>query len=175
MSHTQDCACFVCAVTKRLPWRGSRNEMAAELLARVERQDLLIEQMRNEAYDLATRLEASRRRNTGLCGEIAALQNALAQAQTLIAAVPVRNVPQGIAAHLGGVSNVESMAACLFAEFHGIHFKRGREALSGAIERVQLRWNSMAAAAIDHFDYLRWHSDAAPTAANDPAFLTLSR
>jgi hypothetical protein len=130
-----------------LAWSADR-KLADEYTALIRKQAVAL-------HEQEVALEASRQRNRGLIAEVANLRMALAQAQTLIAAgLPERNkMAAALVSDLGCADNLNSMAACLKSETNGSDFS---EALAEIEETMSPFWLRLAAAAIVHFDHLKW-------------------
>jgi hypothetical protein len=131
--------------------RSLERKLADEYTALIREQAVAL-------HEQEVALEASRQRNRGLIAEVASLRMALGQAQTLIASgLPERNkMAAALVCDLGCAENLASMAACLKSEADGSEFS---EALAEIKRSMTPFWMRMAAAAIGHFDHLKWGQD----------------
>jgi len=68
--------------------------------------------------------------------------------------LPRRAEANSVAEELNTPDNVKSMAACLWADFNGVPFSEGERMMARMSDRQSSTWYSLAAAAIDHIDYL---------------------
>jgi hypothetical protein len=131
--------------------RSADRKLADEYTALIREQSVAL-------HEQEVALEASRQRNRGLIAEVTSLRMALGQAQTLIASgLPERNkMAAALVCDLGCAENIASMAACLKSEADGTDFS---ESLTEIKRLMPSFWMRMSAAAIGHFDHLKWGQD----------------